>query len=179
MLNPECYSSAMRVLASIAVISALAFTQGASRPSDLVPDVKTIVNTIGSEADARAVFLLVFSHLSASASERSVLESQVRADWVPDDVSKHLARVSHQDAANLIANCGVYWVVSRVERTKNDVSLWLTLRCSGRSVEYVASLHAGQWRLGPSDLPEGNGWAPGMGAGFAGGRPPECQCHGR
>jgi hypothetical protein len=140
--------------------------------------IASITTAIGSDADARGIFSLVFAHVFQRGSPRKefLLSSQLRREWLPAVDRVDFVLLAETEAATLISKCGRYWMVSRVERSGTVVSLRLSERCGGTLLGYVVSLDGREWRLGPPGTGQnGGGWVPGIGSGFAG-RPPGCPC---
>ena len=138
-----------------------------------------VAAAIGRDTDARAVIAIVLGHAMQPA-ERSrrefFLASQIRNEWLPTVQRVEFVRLSDTDIAAHLATCGYYWMIDRVERTNNVVSLRLRQRCGGTSLGYVVSFDGREWRLGPPGTgKDGGGWGPGRGSGFNG-RPPGCPC---
>jgi hypothetical protein len=138
-----------------------------------------IAAAIGSDADARTVIAMVLSHAMqpAESSRREFfLASQIRNEWLPTVQRVEFVRLSDDDIAAHLAQCGYYWMIYRVERSDNVVSLWLSQKCGSGTRDYVVSFDGREWRLGPPGTGnDGGGWAPGIGSGFSG-RPPGCPC---
>ena len=111
-----------------------------------------------------------------SARREFFLASQIRNEWLPTVQRVELVRLSDTDIAAHLATCGYYWMIDRVERTNNVVSLRLRQRCGSTARDYVLSFDGREWRLGPPGTgKDGGGWVPGIGCGFNG-RPPGCPC---
>jgi hypothetical protein len=142
------------------------FGQGGTIPP---PPIVDVVASIGSEADAAAVMRLVLPH----SNREFFLARQIRREWVPAG-SEQLIRLNDAEAVDHLNACGVYWVVSRVERSGDVVTLDLSQRCGGTLLSYTASLERGAWHLGPPNM-NGRGFGPGIGSGFTG-RPEGCPC---
>jgi hypothetical protein len=136
-----------------------------------------IVALMGNDTDARAMFITVLTHAMASGSRREFfLASQMREEWLPTLQGVELVRLSGMDIERHLAECGLYWAVSHLERTNNVVSLRLTQRCGGTGRHYIVSFDERGWVLGPPGTgKDGGGWAPGIGSGSYG-RPPGCPC---
>jgi hypothetical protein len=138
-----------------------------------------IAAAIGSDADARTVIAMVLSHAMqpAESSRREFfLASQIRNQWLPTVQRVEFVRLSDDDIAAHLATCGYYWMIYRVERSDNVVSLWLRQRCGFSARAYVVSFDGREWRLGPPGTgKDGGGWVPGIGSGISG-RPPGCPC---
>jgi hypothetical protein len=72
--------------------------------------------------------------------------------------------------------CGFYWMITRLERADDVVSIWFGQKCGGTSKQYVASFEDAAWHLGPPGTGKnGRGWVPGIGSGFVG-KPLGCPC---
>lgn len=171
---------AFQLIVTVALVAVA--TVAAQDTSGSLPTVNGIAATIGGDADARSVISRVFAHLFWSDSharqrKEFLLASQVRPVWLPAIDHVEFVLLTKTQAATLASQCGSYWMVGRVERTDRVVSLRLDHRCAGSVRAYVVSFDGQEWRLGPPGTGlNGGGWVPGMGSGFAGGRPPECIC---
>jgi hypothetical protein len=139
---------------------------------------RAIAAEIGSEADARSVVAQVLTHLMINHERREfVLASQMRAEWLPPIPGVEFVRLVDAEIVRHISTCGVYWLVDKVERVDNVVSMRLTHRCGGALRDYIVSFEGNAWHLGPPGTgKDGGGWRPGIGSGFGGGRPPGCRC---
>ena len=140
---------------------------------------ESITEAIGSDADARGVFLGVFAHLFPQSNTRKefLLSAQIRPDWLPTVDGVSFVLLNAGEAEILVTQCGSYWVVSGVKRSDVVVSLTLSKQCSGTMREYVVSFDGREWKLGPPGTGKNGGsWAPGIGSGFVGGPPPGCPC---
>lgn len=167
----------MTVLPSVAALLTLLVLFGPTLTAQRTGpplDADQIVKQIGTEADAKAIFALVFAHLRADKTRALFLSSQIRPAWVPDD--DQVVRLGDIDAQATLNNCGTYWIVSRVQHSDNVITLQLDSRCSAAGREYTVHYSGGRWRPGPPDLPEGHVWFVGTGSGFVGGPPPGCPC---
>ena len=133
---------------------------------------------IGTDADARRVVALVLNHLMLNHDRREFfLASQIRTEWLTSIPGVELVRLGDADIVGHISTCGVYWLVDKVERVDNVVSMKLSQRCGGVSRDYIVSFEGNGWHLGPPGTgKDGGGWTPGMGSGFGAGRPPGCRC---
>jgi hypothetical protein len=135
-----------------------------------------IVSIIGSDVDARGAISAVLTHAMAQRSKEFFLATQISSEWLPTIPGVELVRLLDSEIAAHLANCGRYWVVGRVERADNVVSLFLSQKCGGTSLDYLVSFDGRAWRLGPPGTGrDGGGWVPGIGSGIAG-RVPECRC---
>lgn len=139
-----------------------------------------ITAKIGTEADARDVFVTIFTHVMGNRSRREFfLGSQIRKEWLPALKNVEFVRLADTEVAEHLSSCGQYWFINRLERADKVVSVWLNQRCGGTSLDYVVSFDGSEWRLGPPGTgKDGRGWGPGIGSGFVG-RPPGCPCVGR
>ena len=163
------------VVAVALVSAANVLAQDAPGPP---PTVASITAAIGSDADARDVFSIVFTHMFQPSYQATkfLLSSQVRPGWLPAIDRVDFVLLTDAEAATLISNCGTYWRVSRVEHSDKVVSLRFDERCGGTRLEYVVSFDGHAWRLGPPGTGQnGGGWSPGIGSGFSG-PPPDCPC---
>ena len=133
-----------------------------------------IIARIGSEVDVRNVMARVLSHAMQGGRREYFLASQMRAEWLPVVQGVEYVRLADDEIAAHLSACGRYWIIG-LERSGNVVSMRLGQRCGGTVLEYIVSFDGREWRLGPPDLGK-NGWGPGIGSGFFGGRPPECVC---
>ena len=132
---------------------------------------------VGTLADARDVLDVVLAHAMAHRERRQfVLARQIPDEWLPHLPGVVFVRLSEGDAVRHLEACGSYWVIDRVQRTRNTVSFWLNARCGGTALYYVVSFDGHEWKLGPPGATDdGRGWGPGIGSGFVG-RPAECPC---
>jgi hypothetical protein len=145
--------------------------------------VERITKSIGSEADAQAVVSLALAdefrprgNPPTSVRREYFLGSHFRAEWLPDVDAVEFVLLTDEEAGRHISACGQYWEVEHVSRSSDTVSFQFGQRCGGRSKIYTYSLRAGQWRLGPPDLKEGYGWAPGIGSGITERERQGCPC---
>ncbi len=168
-----------RTLGAACAVAMLATAPAASQEASAPPLTRASLSAaIGSDADARDIFSLVFAHMFQSGSPRQefLLNSQFRPDWLPVVDRVDLVLLTEPDAAALLVKCGRYWMVGPIKRVGDVVSLTVSQRCGGTMREYVASFDGRAWRLGPPGTGEnGRGWAPGIGSGFVG-RPTGCPC---
>ena len=67
------------------------------------------------------------------------LASQIRNEWLPTVQRVEFVRLSDNDIAAHLAKCGYYWMIYRVERSDNVVSLWLFQNCGSTARDYVVS----------------------------------------
>lgn len=136
-----------------------------------------IVSIIGSDADARGAIAAVLTHAMARGSKREfLLASQISSKWLPTLPGVELVRLLDSEIAAHLANCGLYYVVSRVERAGNVVSFSLSQKCGGTTLDYVVSFDGRAWRLGsPGTGKEGGRWVAGIGSGIVG-PVPDCPC---
>jgi hypothetical protein len=154
--------------------------QNASTPPEQpVITISDVVAKIGSAADARAVLSTVLTHAMRNQSKKEFfLESQIRNERLPEVLGVELVRLADNEISGHLAMCGTYWLISKVERAGNVVSLFLGQKCSGSVLGYTVSVEGFGWHLGPPGTGrDGGGWQPGIGSGFVSGRPPECRCH--
>lgn len=79
----------------------------------------------------------------------------------PSDTKRHRT----EDEAASLSECNLYWMVNRVERSGNAVTVRLSQRCGATTREYLAELDREEWRV---ELR-------GVGSGFAE-RPVGCPC---
>jgi hypothetical protein len=127
---------------------------------------------IGTDVDASSVVAQVLTHLMVNHERREFfLASQIRAEWLPVVQGVEFVRLSETEIPGHLAKCGYYWIINRLERSDNVVSLWLGQRCGGTTLHYLVSFDGRDWRLGPP----GGGGLQGIGSGFEG-RPPGCPC---
>ncbi len=154
----------------IAAICAVLITTAswAAQNRAVAPLVSTnIIGIIGSDVDARAVIAQVLaetSHLPA----RVVLASQIRREWLPVVKGVEFVRLPDSEIRGFLSGCGRYWIVTRLQRTQNVVTLRLELKCGCASREYAASFDGNIWRVRLN----------GVGSGCPG-PPPDCPCFGR
>src|SRR5689334_15366667 len=95
---------------------------------------------VGTAAEARDVFDVVLAHAMAHRERRQfVLASQIPDEWLPHLSGMVFVRLSEGDAVRHLEACGSYWVIDRVQRTRNTVSFWLNARCGGTALYYVVS----------------------------------------
>ncbi len=136
-----------------------------------------IVSIIGSDVDARGAISAVLTHAMAQRSKREFfLATQMSNEWLPSLPGVELVRLTDSEIAAHVANCGLYWVVNRIERSDNVVSLSLSQKCGGASLTYIVSFDERGWRLGPPATgKDRGGWVPGTGSGIAGPMS-ECPC---
>ena len=165
----------------VAAICSVLMTAGSWAGQDSTGRVLTsnaIQAEIGTDADARSVVALVSSHVMVNHERREFfLASQIRTEWLPSIRGVEFVRLADADIVRHISACGVYWLVDKVERVDNVVSIRLSQRCGGTSRDYIVSFEGNDWHLGPPGTgKDGGGWVPGMGSGFGGGHPPGCRC---
>ena len=135
-----------------------------------------IASIIGSDADARGVISAVLTHAMAQRSKEFFLATQISSEWLPTIPGVELVRLPDSETAAHLANCGLYWVVGRVERAGNVVSFSLSQKCGGTTLDYVVSFDGRAWRLGsPGTGKDGGGWVAGIGSGIVG-PVPDCPC---
>jgi hypothetical protein len=146
-------------------------------PATPLLTLNDIAVAINDEMDARHVFVTVLTHGMGNHERREFfLASQVRSEWLPVIPGVEFVRLTDTEIAGHLSACGHYWLVSKVERVDNVVSMKLNQRCGGTMLDYIVSLEGQQWRLGPPGTgKDGGGWGPGIGSGFVG-RPPGCPC---
>ena len=171
---------AMTHIGAAAICSVL-MTPGSWAGQDPTARVLTsndIKAEIGTDADARSVMSQVLTHLMVNHDRREFfLASQIRTEWLPSTPGVEFVRLADAEVVGHISACGVYWLVAKVERVDNVVSMMLNQRCGGTTRSYIVSFEGNEWRLGPPGIGKsGRGWGPGIGSGFVGGRPPECRC---
>jgi hypothetical protein len=128
---------------------------------DAALNSQEIAALIGSEAEARGVFHALFR----SRPTALLLARQIQPDWLPPTGSA-TALLSDADAATLLAQCGTYYVIDRVSRSGDVVTLMLRRQCAGEVRGYTVSFDGREWLAA----------AAGIGSGFVGGPPPECVC---
>ena len=167
--------------AGVAAICMVLMTAGIWARQDATVRVltsKDIKAAIGMDADARSVVAQVLAHLMLNHDRREFFQaSQIPSDWLPSIPGVEFVRLTDAEIVEHISACGVYWVVTKVERVDNVVSMMLNKRCGGTVKGYVVSLEAKEWRLGPPGTgKDGGGWVPGIGSGFVGGPPTGCRC---
>jgi hypothetical protein len=133
---------------------------------------------VGTDLDASSVIAQVFTHLMVNHERREfVLASQIRTDWLPLVPGVEFVRLADAEIVGHISACGRYWLVDKVARVDNVVSMTLNQRCGGTVRDYIVSFEGKEWRLGPPGTgKDGGGWVPGIGSGFLGGPPPACRC---
>jgi hypothetical protein len=172
----------MTRLGVAAICSVLMTAGGGTGQNSTAPVLASndITVEIGNEVDARNVVAKVLTHAMANHERREFfLASQVRNEWLPAVQGVEFVRLSDTDIAGHLSGCGLYWIISRLERADNVVSMWLEQRCGGRTLHYVVSFDGNEWRLGaPGTGKDGGGWIQGIGSGVAA-RPPGCPCFGR
>jgi hypothetical protein len=165
-----------RVAIGIVLLTGAAFRP---QPSQSVapPTRREIAEAIGTDADAGAVLRVVLAHAMTQSHREFFLASQIADEWSGRLSRANVVLLSETDAVQHLAACGSYWVVERVQRTADTVSLWLTNRCGGSTLHYLVSFDGHEWKLGPPAR-GGGGWVPGIGSGIAG-HLAECPCLGR
>jgi hypothetical protein len=133
---------------------------------------------IGTDVDARSVVAQILTHLMVNHERREFfLASQIPTEWLPSTPGVEFVRLADAEVVGHISACGVYWLVEKVERVDNVVSIMLNQRCGGTVRGYIVSFEGNEWRLGPPGAGKNGGsWVPGIGSGFVGGPPPDCRC---
>jgi len=165
----------------VAAICSVLMTAGSGVDQDSTARVLTssdIKAEIGSDADTRGVLAQVLTHLMDSERREFVLASQLRAEWLPSIPGVEFVRLADAEVSKHLAACGVYWLVGKVERVENVVSVMLNQKCGGAARSYIVSLDGHEWRLGPPGTgKDGGGWVMGITSGvLGGGPPPGCPC---
>jgi hypothetical protein len=165
----------------VAAICLVLMTAGGWAGQDSTARVLTsnaIKAEIGTDVDARSVVAQVLTHLVVNHERREFfLASQIRPEWLPAIPGVEFVRLADAEIVRHVSACGRYWLVDKVERVDNVVSMMLNQRCGGTSRGYIVSFEGNEWRLGPPGTgKDGSGWTPGIGSGFGGGPPPGCHC---
>jgi hypothetical protein len=165
----------------VVAICSLLMTAGIWAGQDSTPRVLTshdIEAEIGSDKDTRSVVGLVLSHLLVNHQRREFfLASQFRTEWLPPVPGVEFVRLPDAEIGGHISVCGTYWLVNKVERVDNVVSIMLTKMCAATTRGYIVSFEGGEWRPGPPGTgKDGGSWVPGIGSGILGGPPPGCRC---
>jgi len=137
---------------------------------------RQIAEAVGTDADAGAVLRVVLEHATSQSHREHFLASQIPDEWLPRRAGIEFERLSQADAVRHLAACGTYWIVERVKRTGDTVSLRLTSRCGASALDYLASFDGGEWRLGPKGTDTRHGFVPGHLDGYGERRPAECSC---
>jgi hypothetical protein len=165
-------------LVGICVLLMMAGSRAGQDSTARVLTSNDITAEIGTDVDARRVVAQVLTHLLVNHGRREFfLASQMRAEWLPSIPGVEFVRLSDAGIAGHISTCGTYWLVDKVERIDNVVSMMLNRKCGGTVMGYIVSLAGGEWRFGPpGNGKDGGGWVPGIGSGFLGGPPPGCRC---
>lgn len=163
----------------VATISLVLMTAG-SWAGQAAPDtpltIAAITAVIRSDRDARSVVATVLTHAMRSSKQEFFLASQIRSEWLPVLQGVEFVRLTDTEIAGHLSACGQYWIISRVDRTGDVVSISLDRKCGCSSVGYIVSFDGGEWRLGPPGTgKDGGGWAPGRGSGCYGPQP-GCPC---
>jgi hypothetical protein len=92
----------------------------------------------------------VLTHLMVNHERREfVLASQIRTEWLPSTPGVEFVRLADADVVGHISACGVYWLVEKVDRVDNVVSIMLNQSCGGTVRGYIVSFEGSEWRLGP------------------------------
>jgi len=133
---------------------------------------------IGTDVDARRIVAQVLTHLMVNHERREFfLASQIRTEWLPSIPGVEFVRLADAEVNKHISACGRFWLVDKLERVDNVVSMTLNQKCGGTVRAYIVSLDGNEWRLGPPGVGKDSpGWAPGIGSGFPGGPPLGCRC---
>ena len=165
----------------VAAICSVLMTAGSWAGQDSTARVLTsnaIKAEIGTDADARSVVVQVLTHLMGNHERREFfLASQIRTEWLPSIPGVEFVRLADAEIVTHISACGEYWLVDKIERVDNVVTMTLNHRCGGTFRVYIVSFEGNEWRLGPPGTgKDGGGWTPGIGCGFGGGPPPGCHC---
>jgi hypothetical protein len=131
---------------------------------------------IGTDMDVRSVVAQVLTHLMVNHERREYfLASQIRTEWLPSIPGVEFVRLADAEVDKHISACGRYWLMDKVERVENVVSMTLNQKCGGTVRDYIVSFDGNEWRLGPPGTgKDGRGWGPGIGSGFPGGPPLGC-----
>jgi len=165
----------------VAAIYSVLMTAGSWAGQDSTARVLTssdIKAEIGTDVDARSVVEQVLTHLMVNHERREfLLASQIPTEWLPSIPGVEFVRLADAEIVGHISACGRYWLVDKVERVDNVVSMMLNQKCGGTVRGYIVSFEGNEWRLGPPGSgKDGGGWVPGIGSGFSGGPPPGCRC---
>jgi hypothetical protein len=165
-------------VAAICLVFMTAGSRVGQGPPARVLTSNDIKAEIGTDVDARSVVAQVLTHLMVNHERREFfLASQIPTEWLPSTPGVEFVRLADAEVVGHISACGVYWLVEKVERVGNVVSLMLKQRCGGTVRGYIVSFEGNEWRLGPPGAGKNGGsWVPGIGSGFVGGPPPDCRC---
>jgi hypothetical protein len=166
--------TSLSILTFVAFISTVNPTAQQATPLLTINDITT---RIGTDVDARHVFATILTHAMGHSRE-FVLASQIRQAWLPAIPNGEFVRLAESDIPEHLAGCGTYWMIDRVERADNVVSVRLSTRCGCSFRDYMVSFDGNEWRLGPPGTDKAHGWVPGIGSGCFG-PPPGCPCFGR
>jgi hypothetical protein len=137
--------------------------------------IDDITTRIGTDVDARHVFDAILTHAMRQSHREFFLASQIRKEWLPAIPNVEFVRLGNTDIPEHLAGCGSYWIINRVARAGNVVSVRLSARCGCATLDYVVSFDGDDWRLGSPGTDKERGRAPGIGSGCAG-PPPGCRC---
>jgi hypothetical protein len=165
-------------VAAICLVFMTAGSRVGQGPPARVLTSNDIKAEIGTDVDARSVVAQILTHLMVNHERREFfLASQIRTEWRPSIPGVEFVRLADAEVVGHISACGVYWLVEKVERVDNVVSIMLNQRCGGTVRGYIVSFEGNEWRLGPPGAGKNGGsWVPGIGSGFVGGPPPDCRC---
>jgi hypothetical protein len=166
----------------VVAISLVLMTPG-SWAGQATPDtplrIADITRVIGSDRDARDVVAAVLTHAMLGWRREFFLASQLREEWLPAIPGVEIVRLSETAIVDHLLNCGYYWMINRLERTGDVVTVTLRTKCGCSSRDYIVSFDGRDWRLGPPGTgKDGGGWAPGIGSGCVGPQP-GCPCLGQ
>jgi hypothetical protein len=154
----------------VAAICSMLMAAGSWAGQDSTARVLTsndIKAEIGTDADARSVVAQVLTDLMVNHERREFfLASQIPTEWLPSIPGVEFVRLADAEIVGHISACGRYWLVVKVQRVDNVVSMMLNQRCGATVRDYIVSFEGNQWRLVPG----------GIGSGFLGGPPPGCRC---
>jgi hypothetical protein len=146
-------------------------TKGQDKPASPLTGA-AISTEIGNTVDAQGVISTVLTRLfpptgALSPTKVFFLGSQVRDEWLPVVKGIEFVRLSEPDAVALVANCGTYWMVGRVHRANDVVSLVFSRKCGAGSRHYRVRITGLEYQ---ADLV-------GVGSGLV--ASPDCPCSGR
>jgi hypothetical protein len=169
---------AMTHIGAAAICSVLIAAGSLAGQDRATPALTTedITVAIGNEADARAVFVKVLTHAVGNHDRREFfLAGQIRSEWLPTIPGVEFIRLADTEIAAHLSKSGYYWLVCKVERIDDVVSITLNQGCGRTERDYVVSRDGKEWRLGPPSTRTEGGWVPGTGSGSVG-RQPSCSC---
>jgi hypothetical protein len=127
----------------VAAICSVLLTPGSwvgQDPTARVLTSKDIRAEIGTDTDTGSVMAQVLTHLMVNHERREFfLASQIPTEWLPSTPGVEFVRLADAEVVGHISACGVYWLVEKVERVDNVVSMMLNQTSAGLPLPVAAN----------------------------------------